>query len=94
MSTLSFDVQEKLANLQARLEARDPDIKTALSTLHNTLKKQPENVTILAEDQILILVKGLEHVTGVHFAVSSSKGTGSTKLAKKLANAPDSAFGF
>jgi len=94
MSSLPFSLEEKLTSLDSLLKERSPLIKVALQEIHTLLKKQPENVTILSEEQIASIVQSLEQVTGEHFAISATKGTGSTKLAKKLGKADAGAFGF
>lgn len=87
-------VSERIAALSQALQERSPHIKTILHQIHTTLAQQPENVTLLTEEQIVPIIQGLEQVTNTHFAISSSKGAGSTKIAKKLANASMDAFGF
>lgn len=94
MSALPLSLQERFAALDKSLAERSPQIKLILHEIHTTLKKQPENVTLLSEDEIAIVFQSLEQVTGTHFAISQTKGSGSGKTAKKAATMSLKDLGF
>ena len=56
-------IREKLLELEARLISSTPNIKDLLRDIHSTLKKDPDVVTILTEEECSILVKGLVQQT-------------------------------
>lgn len=80
-------IQEKIASFQAALLEKHPRIPTLLQEIHQALKAQPENVTLLSEDEIRVVVNGLEHHTNTFLAqsvVSSKSKQGSTARLKNL----------
>lgn len=83
-SRLGFELQEKVAQLQAALLERHPKMPVLLREIHTTLRAQPENVTLMSEEEIAILVDGLKIQTGVEFAQSMVKGPGSKSTAGKI----------
>ena len=60
MSSLPVDFQEKLASLQSAILERHPRMPGLLQEIHRALKLQPENVTLMSEDEIAIVVQGLQ----------------------------------
>jgi len=94
MSSLPTELQMKLAELSQALINRSPALPGILQTIHSTLKQQPENVTLLSEDEIQVIVEGLKQQTQTQFAISSTKGSGKTAAVAKIkANVADS-LGF
>jgi hypothetical protein len=86
---IGFVLKEKVASLQQALLDKHPSMPTLLQEIHKAIQQQPEQVTLLAPEEIAIIVSGLEKQTGVELArvtVSSSKSK-SQSLAKKLSNA-------
>jgi DNA polymerase III psi subunit len=71
--TIPFDLQEKIASLQAALLDAHHKMPGLLHDIHKTLRAQPENVTLLSEEQIQIVVAGLEKQTNTHLVQSVSK---------------------
>lgn len=71
----AFEVQEKLAMLEASLLANTPDMPVLLRDIHRTLKKDPDVVTILSEKDCSILVRGLLKQTSSAIATSAVKKT-------------------
>lgn len=70
---LGFELKEKFAALQSTLIGQHPQMPVLLREIWMALKKQPENVTLLSEEDIQIVVAGLEKQTGVFLAESVSK---------------------
>lgn len=84
-SELDRNVQE----LQEALLARHPRMPGLLREIHTALRAQPENVTLLNEDQISVIVNGLKVQTGVEFAAISAKSSSKGIKAKIAAQGVD-----
>lgn len=83
-SKLGFELREKVLALEQALLERHPRMPVLLREIHTVLRAQPENVTLFSEDEIAILVSGLKIQTGVEFAASAVKGTGSKAASAKI----------
>ena len=68
-----FILKEKVADLSAALLERHPRMPTLLQEIHKALQLQPENVTLMTEEELAIIVDGLKMQTGVQFATSAVK---------------------
>lgn len=68
-----FELKEKVAQLQSMLMGQHPQMPTLLREIHLALKKQPENVTLLSEEDIHTIFQGLEKQTGTFLAESVAK---------------------
>lgn len=83
-------LRAKISDLQERLLSKHPTMPTLLAEIHRTLRTYPEQVTLLAEDEIRVIVNGLEAQTQTHLVTvttKSSKSPAATKsIASKLAN--------
>lgn len=80
---LPFELQEKLASLSASLEASLP-IREVLRDIHTNLKQDPDNATLLSEDEVAIIVAGLKKQTNTEITTSAIKGSKNTKKLKSL----------
>ena len=83
---------DKVSALQEALLSRHPMMPSLLRDIHTALRAQPENVTLLNEDQISIIVNGLKEQTGVSFAAAAMKTAGSKTLKAKIASQGVDAF--
>jgi len=81
METKAFEVQEKLALLEAALVESTPNIATLLRDIHKSLKNDPDTVSILSEEECSILVQGLKKQTNTEIAAKAIK-----KMPKKALN--------
>lgn len=92
--TTAYMLREKVAELSAALLERHPRMPTLLREIHTTLSKYPEQVTLLAEEDIAIIVSGLKVQTGVEFATAaaSAKPSATATLKKKISNLGADAF--
>ena len=52
MSQLNLALKLKLAELQEALLNAHPNMPSLLATIHSQLKKDPEQVTLLSEEEI------------------------------------------
>lgn len=71
MSNQAFEVQEKLATLEAQLNEGTSNIATLLRDIHRTLKSDPDVVTVLTEEECSILVRGLKQQTKTEIATKA-----------------------
>jgi hypothetical protein len=82
------DIKHKLLELEAQLLANDPMMPVLLSKIHKQLKAQPETATLLTDEEISIIVAGLEVQTNNAIAASISKKSSANNRANKaIANA-------
>lgn len=79
----AYQIQEKLARLEALLNEAAPGIPTLLRDIHQQLKKDPDVVTLLSEDDCAIIVRGLKKQTNTEIATSAAK-KGATKSLKQM----------
>jgi len=63
----------KLAEMETALLASHPKLPTLLRDIHNAIKNDPEQVTLLTPTEISLIVSGLSRQTQTELAVSSSK---------------------
>ncbi len=75
-------LQMKVAEVQEALLAAHPRLPVLLQEIHRTLKADPTNVTLLSEEEIGILVSGLQKQTQVEIATTMTKA----KAGKALKN--------
>jgi hypothetical protein len=77
---IGFQLHEKVQALQDALLHKHPTMPVLLREIHTALKKQPENVTLLSEEEIKVIVNGLEKQTNIALIESVTKAkTPSTK---------------
>lgn len=82
-----FILKEKVADLEAKLLAQDPMMPILLREIHNVLKEDPENVTLLSEEEIGIIISGLKkHTQTEIIAAVSKKGAGKAMKKTTLAD--------
>lgn len=92
MSQLNLDIKTKLDELSQMLLSQNPGLPTLLRDIHRTLKAQPDQVTLMSEDEIRVVVQGLEKQTGSYLAASAVKPTAAKKAALKNVTAADLGF--
>lgn len=83
-----FMLKEKVADLSDALLSKHPRMPGLLREIHTTLQKYPEQVTLMTEEEIAVLVSGLQVQTGTSFATSTTK-----PAVAKSANAKIKALG-
>lgn len=84
-SRLGLDLQLKVAELESALLERHPKMPVLLREIHTALRLQPENVTLMNEDEIAIIVSGLSVQTSVEFAKEAVKPAGKNAKLKEIA---------
>ena len=91
-TTEGFSVREKVAELSGLLLSKHPKMPVLLREIHTALRAQPENVTLLSEEEISVIVNGLKIQTGVEFAQSATKGSGAKSAVAKIKSLGADAF--
>ena len=85
MSNAPIELQQKVSELSAFILSKHPKMPTLLREIHTALRAQPENVTLMSEEEIAIIVSGLKVQTGVEFASAvTKKGTAQNSLVAKI----------
>jgi len=79
-----MDLTAKIEELQAALLARHPSMPTLLNEIYKNLKAQPENVTLLTEEQIKVVVEGIITQTGVTIVAPENKAAATKKLKAQI----------
>ncbi len=69
----------KIDELDVRLKASHPLMPTLLREIHTTLRKQPDNITLLEDEQIAVIVRGLLVQTTTTIATKKATSKKSTK---------------
>lgn len=83
-TSVAYQLKEKVASLQASLLAAHPTMPILLAEIHKTLKADPACVTLLTEEEIGILVSGLEAHTKVEIMATMTSATKGGKALKKI----------
>lgn len=81
-SNLPFDFLEKISALEDALLDRHPRMPGLLSEVYKALKAQPENVTIMNEEEIRVVVECLKTQTQTQFAEKVTKSKSSNARLK------------
>lgn len=81
---LGFQLKEKVSELQETLLDKHPRMPQLLQEIWKALRDQPENVTLMTEEEIQIVVNGLKQQTGVEFAAAAVKGTAAKSAVSKI----------
>ena len=86
MSTvpIGFELKSKVTELEQTILSRHPRMPQLLQEIWKALREQPENVTLLSEEEIRVIVNGLKVQTGVEFAATAVKGSGAKSAAAKI----------
>lgn len=79
---LAEQVQANIAEMEQILNDKTPGLPNLLRTIHTQLKKDPEVVTILTDDEAATIIRGLKEHTGQEIAAAAMK----SKPKKSLKN--------
>lgn len=72
---LAEQVKEKILEVENILNNNQPGLPNLLKTIHTILKKDPEVVTLLSEEECNVIVEGLKEHTKVEIAAKAMKST-------------------
>lgn len=92
MTQLNLEIKTKLDALQEALLTSHPTLPTLLRDIHRTLKAQPDQVTLMTEEEIHIVVQGLEKQTNSVIAAAVTKPKASSRAALKNVTSDDLGF--
>lgn len=74
---ISTQLQMQVAELEAAILSAHPSMPMLLQQIHRAVKADPEQVTLLTEEQIGVIVNGLSKQTQTFIATSlATKKTG------------------
>jgi hypothetical protein len=73
-------IKANIQTLQKQILDSHPQMPTLLREIHRQLKEDPATVTLLAEEEIAVVVKGLELQTNTFIAASMTKPKAAAKL--------------
>ncbi len=76
----SDELLERINALEFALNERTPNLPVLLKEIHTALHADPENVTLMTEEQINVIVRGLMAQTNTYIATSIVKSTTTKKL--------------
>jgi hypothetical protein len=80
----------KMAALEAALLQQLPEMPTILQDIHTSLRKDPEMVTLLAPEEIGLIVRGLKQHVNIQIATSIVTKK-KDSLTKKIKSSSESA---
>lgn len=66
-------IRESILGLEQALLANNPQMPTMLRTIHSALRADPETVTLLSDEEISIVVRGLMKQTQTTIAAEVAK---------------------
>lgn len=79
-------LRDKILNLDQLIKSQHPGMPTLLREIHQHMREDPECVTLVSEDEILIVVQGLQRHTNAvvtdNMLSSARKPAGQKRLAK------------
>ena len=84
---MSHPLSMQFASLQEALLTSNPSMPNLLREIHTQLKKDPDVVTLLSEEEISQVVRGLSHLTAVKFAESVTSTSKKASITKSLKSA-------
>jgi len=79
-----FILKEKVAELANLILSKHPKMPVLLREIHTMIRMQPEQVTLIDEEEINIIVSGLKVQTQTQFVQAAIKGTGSKSAVSKI----------
>lgn len=73
---------EKIGELDSMLKEEHPGYASLLRDIHSTLTKQPDNVTLLSDEQIGVIVSAAVRQAGVQISAKATPASKKKGLAK------------
>jgi len=81
---VGLQLKAKVTELEETILSRHPRMPQLLQEIWKALREQPENVTLMTEEEIRTVVNGLKVQTGVEFAANAVKGTAAKTATAKI----------
>lgn len=73
-------IEMAMAELESAMESSIPDYKNKLRDIHSMLLADPETVTLMTDEQIGLVVRGLIQFSGEELVAAEAKKSKSSKL--------------
>ena len=80
---ISEQIKEKILSLESALASQHPTFPVLLREIHQTLKQNPDCVTLLTDEEIGVIVNGLKRQTSTEIATVAIKNS-KTKSVKSI----------
>ena len=81
--TISYSlISSNIASLDAAIKSSHPSMSRLLQDIWTTLNQYPEQVTLLAEDEMEVIISGLEKLVDTDLAAITIKSATSAKKSK------------
>lgn len=77
-------IKMRCAELEQKLALNDPTFRNILKEIHENIRKQPELIYVLKDEEIAVIVSGLSKHTGIEIAAVKVKEKISKKAAANL----------
>lgn len=91
--TLESQIKEKIADLSSKILAKHPMMPSLLQEIHKALLQNPECVTLLSDEEINTIVKGLESHTNTFLMAAAATKTPAKSVTSRIKNLGLEAFG-
>lgn len=88
MAITITDVQMKIAELQSQILTSHPQMPVLLRDIHQTLKADPETVTLLTDIEVGTIITALQKYTG-NFITAKASSPRTSKAALKNLSADE-----
>lgn len=85
-------ISAKIKSLHTTILEKHPQLPIQLREIRNILKEDPAVVTLLQEEEIAIIVNGLEHQTNTFIAASMTSKSAAAKKALSKVTSNDLGF--
>lgn len=87
-------ISSRIKQLSESILSSHPQMPIQLREIHKNLKEDPAIVTLLSEEEICVVVNGLERQTNTFIAASMSPAKTSAAAKKALSKVTSSDLGF
>ena len=71
--TTAEQIKSKIIELEEALLSQHPTMPVLLQTIHKQLKENPDVVTLLAPEEVAVIVNGLKHQTRTEIVTAAIK---------------------
>lgn len=82
-------ISEKILSLQSALLESNPRMPVLLQEIHRAIKNDPAVVTVLTEEELAIVVSGLQRQTQTTIVATQAKPSAAAKKALKNVTADE-----
>lgn len=80
----TYELKEKVASLESMLLKQNPEMPLLLRKIHTQLAQDPELVTLLSEEDIGIIVRGLSVQMKVEISTTPAKKESANAMLNRL----------